>query len=363
MHLGDGGITYLFDKQLNQEVIRSTRFSGGEVLTMGYNGNGAGEFTQFTAPTMDGYDKTGAHQAQWAITANGPVFTDYQNKVPFKNAAIVQRIRVYHVAKQIDLSVDLLNWDGTRNREFRLALPVNMDDFKISYEAPMAISEVGKDEMKQRPKGWSWGGTYYQKPEEIHPREVMNYISSSNHQWAVTLSSDVAVADWVDPTREAVDYPVLQGILLASHKSCHGLGNWYVQKGDHHFRFSLKSHPAGMQEAFHFGTSANHPLRAVLLAEGNPNGVLPASRSFVSISDPMVRIATLKKSEDDEALLLRLVEMEGLDKQVEVTFNQPFKQVYKTNLVEENPTPLNLSGVTLKVPIGKNAIEAYKIEF
>ncbi len=361
--LGDGGISYLYDKQLKKEVIRSTRFSGGDVLTMGYFGNGAGEFTQFTTPTMDGYDKTSSHDSRWTILSDGNIFTEYENRMPFKNAEIVQRVKVYHPSKKIDLSVDLLNWDGTRNREFRFAVPLNMDDFTISYEAPMAISQVGKSEMKQRPKGWSWGGTYYQKPEEIHPREVMNYISSSNDQWAVTLSSDVAVADWVDPTREAVDYPVLQGILLASHKSCHGLGNWYLQKGDHHFRFSIKSHPAGTQEAYHFGTSANHPLRAVSLSERNSSGSLPSSRSFVSVSDPMVRISTLKKSEDDNALILRLVEMEGKDKQVELTFHQPFKQVFKTNLVEENPESLGQSGTTLKVPMGKNAIEAYKIVF
>ena len=46
-----------------------------------------------------------------------------------------------------------------------------MDNAKIKYEVPLAIAEVGKTEMKEAPKGWSWGGTYDSKPEEtIHPR-------------------------------------------------------------------------------------------------------------------------------------------------------------------------------------------------
>ena len=45
------------------------------------------------------------------------------------------------------------------------------------------------------------------------------------------MATDVAVADWIDPTREAVDYPVLQGLLLASHKSCHGEGIGTIKQG------------------------------------------------------------------------------------------------------------------------------------
>jgi hypothetical protein len=32
---------------------------------------------------------------------------------------------------------------------------------------------------------------------------------------------------------------------LASRRSCHGEGNWYLQEGDHHYRFSVTSHAAG----------------------------------------------------------------------------------------------------------------------
>ena len=38
----------------------------------------------------------------------------------------------------------MINWDGTQNREFRFALPINMDNAKIKYEVPLAIAEVGK---------------------------------------------------------------------------------------------------------------------------------------------------------------------------------------------------------------------------
>lgn len=375
MELGNGGITSLFDYTLDKEVIRTTKFSGGDVLTLEYTGNGAGEFTQMTKPQMrgvfdpngnsrnEGYDITSSHISQWRITNDGNVFTEYENKTQFKHTQIIQKIKVFHHEKKIDFLIDMINWDGTHNREFRFALPINMDNAKIKYEVPFAIAEVGKTEMKEAPKGWSWGGTYDSKPVTIHPREVLNYISSETEEFALTMATDVAVADWIDPTREAVDYPVLQGLLLASHKSCHGEGNWYHQTGNHHFKFSIKSHKPNDKTSYQFGTSSNHPFRAVLKQRANKKGQLPLDMSFFSTSDAMVRISTIKKSEDDDHVIMRLVEMEGKDKQTSVNLSRPFSELIKTNLIEEEEENMNQLGENIKVNIGNNAIEAYKIIF
>ena len=363
MQLGDGGITSLFDYSLNKEIIRSMRFSGGDILSMEYTGNGAGEFTEMTAPTVNGFDKMSMHTSQWNLIADGAVFTQYENKATFKHTQIVQKIKVFHHEKKIDFSIDLLNWDGTHNREFRFAVPLNMDRAKIKYEVPLAIAEVGKTEMKEAPKGWAWGGTYDSKPVTIHPREVLNYIASETEEFAVTMATDVALADWIDPTREAVDYPILQGLLMASHKSCHAEGNWYHQTGDHHFNFSIKSHKPSDKTSYQFGTSSNHPLRAVLKVNTNKIGKLPSSMSFFSVSEPMVRISTIKKSEDDDHVIIRLVEMGGKDKQATVNLSTPFSKLIKTNLIEEEANNMNQSGKNIKVNIGRNAIETYKIIF
>ena len=364
MHLGKGGISYLFDHKLGSEILNTTRFSGGDILAMGYNGNGAGEFTQMTEPNMEDYDKMSNHSGNWEIVADGAVYTEYENKAKFKHVSTVaQRIRVFHQEKKIDFFIDFLNWDGTHNREFRFAVPLNMEDSKIKYEVPLAIAEVGKTEMKNAPGGWAWGGTYDQKPVTIHPREVMNFIAAENEDFAVTMATDVALADWIDPTREAVDYTVLQGILMASHKSCHGEGNWYHQTGDHHFKFSIASHKKDESTSFQFGTASNHPLRTVLKPNSNTNGDLAQEMSFFNVSDPMVRISTIKKSEKNNDVILRLVEMEGKDKEPTIELAVPFQQLIKTNLIEEEESKLPSSGKEFKLNIGHNAIDTYKLIF
>ncbi|APY12816.1 hypothetical protein BWZ22_10090 [Seonamhaeicola sp. S2-3] len=363
LHLGNGGITYLYDNVLKKEILKTTKFSGGDILTLGYKGNGAGEFTQMTKPNMDGYNKTSNHNMLWQITEDGAVFTEYMAKTKFKHTEVVQKVRVFHQEKKIDFLIDLVNWDGTHNREFRFAIPLNMNNSKIKLEQPLAIAEVGASEMKNAPGGWAWGGTYDSKPDTVHPREVLNFISAENDDLLVAMSTDVAVADWIDPTREAVPYTVLQGLLLASHKSCHGEGNWYHQTGDHHFKFSLGTSKPNSSFAYKFGTASNHPLRSVVKKSRNKLAKLPESGSFVNVSDSMVRVSTIKKSEKGNDVILRLVEMEGENKKPTIEFSQPIHTLIKTNLIEEEEAQLEASGNILKIDIGHNAIDTYKLKF
>ena len=187
----------------------------------------------------------------------------------------------------------------------------------------------------------------------------MNYISSETQEFALTLATDVAVADWIDPTRSC-GHPVLQGLLLASHKSCHGEGNWYHQTGNHHF-IPIKSHKPSDKTSYQFGTSSNHPFRAVLKQPANKMGS-SIRDEFFNTSDGMVRISTIKKSEDDH-VIMRLVEMEGINKQTSVNLSKSFSELIKTNLIEEEQENMNQSGKNIRVNIGNNTTETYKLTF
>lgn len=39
------------------------------------------------------------------------------------------------------------------------------------------------------------------------------------------LHKTLLPADWIDPSFESADYPVLNAVLLSTHKNCHGKGN------------------------------------------------------------------------------------------------------------------------------------------
>lgn len=359
--LGNGGIVSLYDKKLGKELVHTSKFACGDVLELGYTGNGAGEFTRIQDVTPGDIRTLGSYGASvWKVAESGSLFTRFECETSTAFAVIRQEITFWHDERKIDFDVTLENFTGEHNRQYRIAFPLNMHGERtVNYEVPMAVAQVGRDELGIQPGGWAWGGTYVHHPADTHPREILNFISASGNGFGVTMSSCVAVADWIDPSREAASYPVLQGILLSSHKSCHGEGNWYHQTGTHSYHFSLSSHDEGWQNGYCNGIEANSPLLAV--QKQNDGGELETSGSFMQVSDPLVAVSVVKKADNDNGVILRLAEMEGVDKQVTVTLPFDVKRVVRTNLIEDEEEELDVSGRKLVLKLGHHAIETFKL--
>ena len=147
MTFTDGGLKSIFDKELEIELIDHSSFSAGEVFTMNSEGNGAGEFSDVQQPTLEGFDKTGNYKGEWTIVSNGPVFSAFKNRQKIRNAVVEQTIVLYKKIKRIDFDISLLNWEGVLYREFRMALPLKMNNGQVAYETAFGVSEVGKDEI------------------------------------------------------------------------------------------------------------------------------------------------------------------------------------------------------------------------
>lgn len=363
MALGDGGIVRLYDKQLGRDVMENEKYALGDILDAEYDGNGAGEFLRITDIRMP-YDSpltSSRHKSDWKVVDSGKFSVTYENVYPTESVRIVQRITVYHTVKKIDFDVRLENFNGEHNKQYRIMFPLDMktDASDICYEVPMAVSHVGKDELAMRPGGYTGQGSYRFHPSDSHPREVLNFVSANGNGFGFTMSSCVAVCDWEDPSHEVSDYPVLQAVLLSSHKSCHWEGNWYHQTGTHDFHFSITTHPEGWKNGCAMAVEENHPLLfAVKNADG---GKSPAVGSFLEVSDPLVWVTAMKKADNDDAVILRLVEMEGKDK--DVTVRLPFKadSVFRCNLIEDVQEQMPGSGSTVRLHIGHHAIETFKL--
>lgn len=74
------------------------------------------------------------------------------------------------------------------------------------------------------------------------------------------MSSSVAVFDHIDPTDNPVNYTMIQPVLLASRRSCHGAGNRYLREEDHHYSFSIFSHEPGWKNGYKQAIQANNPI-------------------------------------------------------------------------------------------------------
>jgi alpha-mannosidase len=356
IRFGKGGIEKLYDKTLRKEIIDASKFTLGEVFTMQSVGNGAGEFSDIQQPSMEGYDKTGYYDTKWEKVNDGPVFTSFRYRQPVKHAVVEETIIIYNQIKRIDFEIDIKNWEGILYREFRAAFPLNMTTPKITYEVPMGVVEVGKDELKG-----AAGHMYTTECKLVHPRTLLDWVNASDNSFGATLSSGVIAFDYLDPTPDPAQSTLIQPILMASRKSCHWEGNDYIQLGDHHFSFSLYIHEPGWKNGFRSGKQGQNRLYSVLdPVRGEPKSI-PEQQSFLDVKGDLLMLSAFKKSEDDNCVTIRMTDMSGTEQNVQLEMFIPFQKLYRTSLIEEDAKDTGLSGNKFNLKIGKNSIETYKL--
>ncbi len=345
LELGQGGLLQIFDKELGINLLDSENYLAGEVITMTSIGNGAGEFADIQQPDPADMDKTGTYNPGWTIEEGGPLFITCSYRQAIKHAVVYQKIRIFKSLKRIDFETSLLNWDGTLYREFRETFPLNQKDGQVSYEVPFGIVNVGIDELKN-----SAGERYIKNCSEMHPRSILNWMSSSDENFGVTISSSVVAWDYIDPKDPDGSSTLLQPILIASRKSCHWEGNDYLQTGNHHFKFSLTSHNSGWENGYHFGVQSNHDLVALVDPYTSKNSGLPELLSFFSVENRNIIITAVKKCQDDNGVIIRWYETEGKETQVKLHTFFRLNNTIHTNLIENNLQPIKnkINSVSLK---------------
>lgn len=349
-----GGLKGIIDKETNRELLNTEKFFGGEVFTMRSEGTGAGEFADIQQPTMEGFDIASFNAGYWQMRDSNAVFSKYTFRCKMRNAEIEETITLYNEEKRIDFDIALLNWDGELYREFRMAMPLRLYDPQVSYEVPFGVVNIGKDEMEGTP-----GERHKTLCKDMHPRGIQNWISASDNKTGVTLSSSVAVADWIDPTTDPVNYIVLQPLLMAARLSCHSEGNEYLQTGDHHFSFSLTSHKPGWQNGYKEAIEANENMQIVINPNMYKNASLPAEQSFFSTNSDNLMISTVKRAEDSNGFVARVYDIEGKDSDAKIKIFKPVLEVWQTSLLEYPLNKIKTAGKETEIKVGHHAIETF----
>ncbi|MBD0779863.1 hypothetical protein HPE56_18860 [Maribacter sp. ANRC-HE7] len=347
----NGGIAQVYDKAFKKDLFLNDHFKVGDVFTMQSVGNGAGEFGDVQQPSMVDFDKVSLHNPQWEILENGPVYTKYRLEQQILHAIVRQDVTLYHNLKRIYFDTSLRNWSGELYREFRTAFPVNMENPEIAHEVPFGSVRVGKDEIKTA------GERYTPLCKDVHPRAIIDWISATDDEVAITLSSSVSAADWIDPTEHSSDHAVLQNLLLASRTSCHWEGNEYSQGGNHDFNNVLTSNKAGSIMGQKIAKQKNEPIHVVVYPDTSKDAFLPAATSFYSIDSDNVIITTIKKAEDTDEIIARMYNVKDGNEKVNVSSYFDINSYKHTNIIEENPTP-----VSPELKVGKYAIETFSLD-
>ncbi|WP_081819451.1 glycosyl hydrolase-related protein [Maribacter sp. Hel_I_7] len=347
----DGGLSQVYDKEFKRELFLNDNFKVGDVFTMESIGNGAGEFGDVQQPSMMDFDKVSLHNTKWQVIESGPVYIKYRLEQQILHSIVRQDVTLYHNLKRIYFDTSLRNWSGELYREFRTAFPINMNNPEIAHEVPFGSVRVGKDEIKTA------GERYTPLCKDVHPRAIIDWISASDDELSITISSSVAAADWVDPTDHESHQAVLQHLLLASRTSCHWEGNEYSQAGNHDFTNVLTSNIAGSVEGQRIAKQKNEPLFVVLNPDTVEDASLPETTSFYEIDSDNVIITTIKKAEDGDNIIARMYNVKDTQETINLSSYFKILKYNKTNIIEENPIE-----ILPELNVGEYAIETFSLE-
>ncbi len=135
-----------------------------------------------------------------------------------------------------------------------------------------------------------------------------------------------------------------------------------ADRGRHHFRFALYPHAGDWRAARTERLAAEYNTPMLVAAEPRHAGALGAGASFASVDAPGVELTWVKRAEDSEDLVLRLVEWHGRPATATVTLRPQIRAAHKSNFLEDPGEPVAATPHTLRLALRPYEIATVVVE-
>ena len=219
-----------------------------------------------------------------------------------ERSSLVQIVRLDAGSRRLEFRCDV-NWHEDQTM-LKVAFPVNARSMNATYEMQFGHAE--------RP-------THYNTPYDLARYEVPlhKWFDLSEHGFGVAVLSESKYGG-----------STFGNTMRLSLLRSPSMPDPDCDRGRHTFAFALMPHAGNWRDAGVVAESVafNVPLRRVANA--------PAT-SFVSVDDPNLVLDTVKRSEDGDALVLRLYECHGARGTARVKFSGRFTNATLCNVLEE----------------------------
>ncbi|HZY62126.1 MAG TPA: glycoside hydrolase family 38 C-terminal domain-containing protein, partial [Edaphobacter sp.] len=268
----------------------------------------------------------------------GPMRATIRVVRTWQNSKFAQDISLYTGADTVVVSNDI-NWHETHVL-LKAAFPLSASSPEATYEIPFGTI--------QRPttRNNSWEKARFEVP-------AIRWADLGDSQHGFSLINDSKYGYDGDGN-------VLRLSLLRSP-------TWpdpNADRGHQHFNYELYPHAGSWQTALteRVGYEFNYKLHATQVE--SHTGSLPREHSFVSVAPENVALTALKKAEDDNGLIFRVVEWAGKASNVVFTVPKGATSATETNLMEK-PTgsPLSVTGDKVTVPIKPYEILTLRVDY
>jgi alpha-mannosidase len=339
----EGAIASLYDKALGRELVDVAAGHAFGQLIVRESGTAREEVLRV---------------GDVAVVESGALYTTVRLKGEVSSCPRVTiEITLHHTIKRIDWAARILR-DSTPMRELYVAFPFEVENPRFHFEAGGAVIEPLRDQ---------WPGS------NTDDYAVQHWVDVSGDDWGVAWTPvDTPMAEfgglwpgYVSGAHHGVrgpgyGHPFLRpGELERGHLySLVSYNNFRtnfinVHAGEFVVRYAFTSHGACWPDgdAQGFGWGVTNPPLAVWM-EGPQEGTLPVEASWVQLDAPNVVLLTLKRAEDGDGYIVRLMETRGCETEVTVSLPRfQIRHAFGTNLVEENQRLLSCSAHAVRTTV------------
>jgi alpha-mannosidase len=252
------------------------------------------------------------------------------------NSTFRQTLMLGRAARYLDV-LNEVDWREHR-KLLKVAFELNVDADSATYEIPYGtIGRTG------RPR------TQAERAKFEVPGQRWADVSASGY--GVSILND---------SKYGWDYKgnVLRLSLLRSPIWPDSLAD----RGTHQFRFAVYPHAGDWRAAETVRRAAEYNVPLLAAYEEAHPGTLGKLVSFASARPANVEITWLKRAEDSDAWVLRLVEWHGVSSEAVIALACTVERVRRANLLEDGGETLALGGKTLILPVRPYEIVTLLVE-
>lgn len=326
-----GAIKSLFDKQLDREMMSPD--STGNVVQAFEDTQNAWEI-QFNVPIE--IQPSGSAE----IIEKGPVRCTVKFTKTIRNSTVTQFISLYAGDPLVYGRIDM-DWKD-HNVTTKLAFPLNLLNkdawFEIPYAAisRKAIPETAADKAK---------------------------FEVSAHRWVDYTDQDgSAGVSLLNDSKYGFD--VKKNVLRMTLLRTPVTPDPEADIGMHTISYALYPHAGDWRAADTPRRGAEFNAPPYIVTPGAHDGELPAAFSFFSADADNVMLTAVKRAEDGDGIILRLVETEGRKATTRITLPWSIASAFDVNLIEDpvpSATPIAVESAALSLELGPFEIRTVKL--
>ena len=267
---------------------------------------------------------------------SGDVYTMISIEKEVLKSVIHQNIIIYNDLDRIDFDTHI-SWHEDQKL------------LKVFFDVDLQTKNYTRDIAYATMECCSYRYNPYDKAKfEVNAH---NWIDMSDEDYGVSLLNDCKYG------HEVNEHTMILTLLKAPIKP-----DPQSDRGDHYFTYSLYPHAGTWKRADTLtrGLEINNPLVAAV-----PKGSAdcPDAGSFISINCDNITLEAVKKCEEEDAYIVRMVEKTGRTTNAQIKLFANITYAAECDLIERNDEPIEFSGDTISFTAKPFEIKNYKVKF